>query len=88
VGEERVRGGADRRGEAGSGSEYERRGEANRGRGEEWRGEERRGVDRRGEGGEEKRRKERRGEERRRGAKAGTVEERPKAGRGQGETTP
>ena len=42
------------------------------------RGEERRGVDRRGEGGEEKRRKERRGEERRRGAKGGTVEERPR----------
>jgi hypothetical protein len=55
---------------------------------EERSGEERSGVDRRGEGGEEKRRKERRGEERRRGAKAGTVEERPKAGRGQGETTP
>ena len=78
MGEERVRGGADRRGEAGSGSEYERRGEANRGRGEEWRGEERSGQERRGRRKEEKKGEERRGEETRSGAKGGTVEERPR----------
>jgi hypothetical protein len=56
----------DTKGEGKRVAEEERSGEERRG--EEWTGEER----------EEKRREERRGEERRRGAKGGTVEERPR----------
>jgi hypothetical protein len=56
----------DTKGEGKRVAEEERSAEERRG--EEWTGEER----------EEKRREERRGEERRRGAKGGTVEERPR----------